>query len=167
MATLRFANGMMKGRPLEDAGLPFKIVKMGDEEVAQFRNGARARFTRDPDEEKVVSVLREPPPPPDPEQVAVLAPENYQPPKGLGPDFIMRHRQRRTLGVYHDKNHNRSRIGSDPVYCVLDNGRIEYNVSRDAVGTGLREFLWLYQTYRELHYGRFHAFWEAYHLYML
>lgn len=53
---LKFAQGVRKGKPLDDAG-DYKIVTYQGEQVAQFKNGAMARFVRETMEERIGSVI--------------------------------------------------------------------------------------------------------------
>lgn len=55
----------------------------------------------------------------------------------------------------------------ESVYAVITDGRPIYNSSRQTVGTGLREYLWLYETLRGFGRGRAAATCEAWQIYFL
>ncbi len=182
--TLKFATGVQKGRPLETANMPYRIVERNGEEVALFRNGAMARFYRDttqlypplpkplppppaaPPPNIVSPVLSSDPWPADGRTPVTMATEELpdeRPRLEEGPEFLTGY-PRRTIAKY---DPGRKRHWSNPVYAVQEDGRIVYNADRLEVGTGTREYLWLYQKLRELGRGRLRALTEARTIYFL
>ncbi len=190
--TLKFATGVQKGRPLETANMPYRIVERNGEEVALFRNGAMARFYRDttqlypplpkplppppaaPPPPNIVSpVLSSYPWPADGRTPVTMATEEVpdEPPRGeagqpelaIAPEFLTGY-PRWTVAKYDPRQKRR---WSNPVYAVQQDGRTVYNADRLEVGTGPREYLWLYQKLRELGRGRLQALLEARTIYFL
>ncbi len=169
--TLKYATGVMKGRPLDSANMPYRIVERNGEEVALFNNGAMARFYRDP----IVSpVLSSEPWPADGRTPVTMMAGNGEndelpdePPRFIdrieAPELLTRY-PRWMIAKYRPGHKRR---WSNPVYAVLEDGRVVYNADRLEVGRGLREFLWLYQKLREFGRGRFQAFMEARSIYFL
>src|SRR6266404_8068065 len=150
--TLKFATGVQKGRPLETANMPYRIVERNGEEVALFRNGAMARFYRDttqlypplpkplppppaaPPPPNIVSpVLSSDPWPADGRTPVTMATEKVpdepscgeagQPELAIAPEFLTRY-PRWTIAKYGPGHH---RHWSNPVYAVQEDGRIIYN----------------------------------------
>jgi hypothetical protein len=178
---LKYATGVMKGQPLDRSGLRYRIISYKGEEVALFDNGAMARFYRDTnpvsdgqlhylDEAALRSKQAE-------ERGAALSPEtlsaalaNFKPQDfvemaALETPFILNVPRPKILGVFKTAEGLRP-TGTHAVYCILEGGK-QINIDRATVGTGLREFLWLYETLRGFGYGRFHALVEARGFYFL
>jgi hypothetical protein len=211
---LKFATGMKKGTPLDEAGQDYRIVLHKGEQIALFTNGAMARFYREPD-------------PPEParyfdgnsqqEFVEVKKEKCGQPAGSLIPRLGMslacvlekghegdcqpggncvKHGEyvgrqcpewpdcaymtkdmvvaklrspypRYTISAFRYADGSRPFHPSEPVYCVLEDGDPIGNVDRATVGTGLREYLWLYDKLRELGRSRWAALGEARKIYFL
>lgn len=146
---LRFTKGDLKGRPLETAGVPYRITKYKGQDVALFNNGQMAYFER-------VEI-------PDPPLPKIQKPFPIATPASR--ELIRRMPQRMTIAAYRTEGNFRPRWG--PVYGVYDNGELLYNVSRAEVGADLREFLWLFEKLREFGRGFFAALREAWILYRI
>lgn len=176
----KFATGVLKGRALNSVGLPYRIIRRDDENVALFSNGNMARFYCDePGLQPEIDVAvppyvagngREVSLPGEPQKnfnqllteqnspelaAAVLAAD---PPV---PEI------RRTIAVYKTRDGLRAQHLCEPVYCVLENFHVISNVDRQTVGTGLREYLWLYKQLRDMGRSRLVAAYEAFDLYAL
>jgi hypothetical protein len=172
---LKFAAGVRKGLPLDSVGIPYRIIKRQGENVALFDNGSMARFYREP-------VLSTDPDPPasltEPDPLCELCGE---PEDSWGAAIAARHEDgeiqtapetvelpaRRTIGALRHARNQKSNHPCEPVYCILENGLPVNNVNRQEVGTGLREYLWLYDKLRAFGRGRIAALLEAYAIYSL
>ena len=179
--TLKYATGVMKGRPLDSANMPYRIVERDGEEVALFNNGAMARFYRDPPYPPLLTTAESPPNIVSPILSSYPWPADGRTPVTMAmdsehnesieeaprieeaPEFLTRY-PRWTIAKY---GPGHKRRWSNPVYAVLEDGRVVYNADRLEVGRGLREFLWLYQKLCEFGRGRFQAFMEARGIYFL
>lgn len=164
---LKFATGVQKGKLLDSAGVPYRIIERAGEQVALFRNGAMARFYREetlPDNiEDAINPVA------DAEFVRNMpgpVPDAPAPQKVEGP-ILRSSRPRMTISAYREKDESRPRHLCEPVYCILEDGRSIYTVSRAETGTGLREYLWIYEKLREFRRRRFAALWEAWEIYFL
>jgi hypothetical protein len=173
---LKFKTGVCKGQPLDSVGVPYRIIRRNGEDVAYFNNGNMARFYRDTAEPVPVN-------PPTCAKCGKLflecvcakdakghAPWPHGPialdeieftltPPGHIPVF------RKTIGVYKTRDGHRPQHPCEPLYCVLEGSKQLYNVGRDTVGRGLREYLWLYDILRSFGRGRFAALLEAEEIY--
>ena len=163
----KFAVGIQKGRPLDSAGMPYRIIKWKNEHVALFRNGTMARFYIDD-----TIAANTPPIPSEPDMPELPGPS--QPAVVVDPESFFKPLKetvypvsRKSIGVFKNAAGVKSSNPCDPVYCVLENGRAQSNADRNTVGTGLREYLWLYDKLRELGHGRVAALLEAYEIYFL
>jgi hypothetical protein len=56
---------------------------------------------------------------------------------------------------------SKGRHPMDPVYCILVDGLVQHTFDRQTVGTGLREFLFLYEKARGFGRGRLAALSQA------
>lgn len=181
--SFKFASGPFKGRPLDAVGMPYRIIDRDGKAVAIFRNGSIATFYKDePVLPKVEAPEPWPPPPGTPfvcencrkEKTNWFAPCPHAPGGELPPDplancelWLKSPAPRYTVGALRRHDGSRPQHPDEPVYVVLELGRPLYNFDRATVGTGLREYLWLYNKLRALGRGRFKATREARQIYFL
>jgi hypothetical protein len=162
---LRFATGILKGRPLESAGV-YRIVMFQGKEVAQFNDGSKAFFYRDAPEATGSSgamlddlVCTE-------DGAGEWGP-SYLKAIDAGPQMEICEPKPKRIAVYKTKDGERPKHPCDPIYCVLDGGHVAENFDRQVVGFGVREYLWLYERFRSFGRGWFAAAWEALGIYFL
>ncbi len=177
--TNRFATGVLKGRPLESTGLPYKIISYHGEEVAQFQNGALARFYADPDpvpippaKKKKTQPAKFSWPPEQKEWRESIAPPVHRHHflELLNRKFFagyLRHAQATTISAFRTAEGRRPTHYCEPAYAITGPGGVIHTVDRMETGTGVREYLWLYDKLRELGRGRLAAIWEAKAIYFL
>lgn len=184
--SLKYATGVLKGRPLDSAGMPYRIIERDGIEVALFQNGAMARFYRDPiEDQKMILVAGASSLEREAAASVALDTGDYGTRRACNnPDCSQDYGhgdpcdkpQRPVEAVPVKTVHPRMTIGKyimhghcvcDPAYCVLENGTPVYNAAREVVGQGLREYLWLYAKLREFGRGCFQAAWEARSIYFL
>lgn len=161
---LKFASGPLKGKPIDAVGMAYRIT--GEDSVI-FRNGSTAKFYveevpkpeddaalyRHVDAKEVVEVVYEdedslPGPP-------VQATAIYE------KKLVSRGLQ---INAFREGHGRRPLNACQPAYQILYNGETSITVTRQQVGTGLREFLFLYETFRS-GYGRYKSFCEAWETY--
>lgn len=176
--TLKYAVGILRGKPLDGCFYDYRIITVAGEEVAQFTNGATAKFYRDASAGAQLASLE------GADITTVEAIENDDYPDNIQvqverPDFEKLAQQaiegdveacqtvrqlsteRRTLGKYTKT----SRATHPFLYCIKEGSLTITNFSREDVGRGWEEYFWLCQKYRELGRNRFVALWLAAELY--
>lgn len=192
---LKFATGMLKGRPLNSTGMNYRIIRRNDESVALFANGSMARFYRDPQPPvielepnpllNVQTVVDEHGPREATSEEREQCNADFKEllTKGNSPSVanaleansffaevaaqLKSPYPRRTICGYRHADGSKPVHQCEPIYCVLEDGSPLFNVDVRLVGAGLREYLWLYETLREHGRGRLAAAREAWRLYFL
>jgi hypothetical protein len=146
--TLKYAVGNLKGKPLDSCSYDYRIINYRGEEVAQFTNGAMAKFYRDkPSPGAMLSALEAEESPAN-DVVVSIDVERL--------DF-----ERQVQNAIEGDVEACREIRETVLYCITENGLNITNYSREEVGTGWSEYRWIYRKYRELGRNRFIAAWLA------
>lgn len=76
-------------------------------------------------------------------------------------------RFRHTIAVYRTEENSRPKQFGDAIYSILIDGKPQFSVTEEQTGTGLREYLWLYNQLRSFGHGPVSAAKEAFQFYRL
>lgn len=162
---LKFAVGVRKGTPLDAVGIPYSIINFRGIPVAQFQNGAMARFVVEQGVDCLaqdgLSMFES-----EAEAAAALDPESAESfekievapeVRSIAPRYMV-------AGLF--KAHPRGMMVKMG-YAILENGRSIETHDLLTVGSGLREYLWIYEQLRKYNRTVASAFWEAWKIFRL